>query len=81
MVEQIEHADSFTAIAEPTEDGHFSAYIPDVPGCIASAPTLSEVRELLAAALAAHLEQIRANHELVPVSHSSAFNVEPRGQG
>ena len=37
----------------------FSAWSPDLPGCIATAATEEEVRERMAAAIAMHLEGLR----------------------
>src|SRR5271155_2844780 len=36
----------YTVFIEPTQTG-FSAYVPDLPGCVAAAPTLEETRQLI----------------------------------
>ena len=55
----------YTVFIEPTETG-FSAYVPDLPGCIAAAATLSETRQLIKEAMEFHIEGMRINGEAVP---------------
>lgn len=55
----------YVVIVEPTETG-FSAYAPDVPGCVASAPTRAAVEDEMRHALALHLEGLRADGLPVP---------------
>ncbi|MBZ0273466.1 type II toxin-antitoxin system HicB family antitoxin [bacterium] len=52
-------------VFEPTSTG-FSAYSPDVPGCVAAGGTLDEVRVLMAEALAFHFEGLRKYGEEIP---------------
>ena len=37
-------------------DGNYSAYLPDVPGCIATGKTIEETKRSIKEALAMHLE-------------------------
>jgi len=37
-------------------DGNYSAYLPDVPGCIATGKTIEETKRSIKKALAMHLE-------------------------
>ena len=53
-----------------------SAYVPDLPGCIAAENTLEEVRRLIAEAIAVHLEGMREDGEPIPESTSLAEYVE-----
>lgn len=47
----------------------FSAWSPDLPGCIATAATEEEARERMAAAIATHIEGLRkAGIEVPPVA-------------
>ena len=43
-----------TIITEPTPAGTFSAYAPEVPGCVATGATREEARARLLEALAFH---------------------------
>lgn len=43
-----------------------SAYVPDLPGCVAAGDTMDEVRELIAGAIAMHLEGMREDGDPIP---------------
>jgi predicted RNase H-like HicB family nuclease len=47
---------------------NYSAYLPDVPGCVATGATLDEVRRNLRAALQLHLEGMAEDGEGPPES-------------
>ena len=55
----------YTIFIEPTATG-FSAYVPDLPGCVAAASTLEDTRQLLKEAIEFHIEGMRMNGEVVP---------------
>ena len=48
-----------------------SAYVPDLPVCIAAGETMEEVRELIAEAIKFHIEGLREDGEIVPQPTSS----------
>jgi len=54
----------------------YGAYSPDVPGCAVVGDSEQEVRQLLAEAIAFHLEGLRARGELLPEPHSSADYID-----
>lgn len=56
---------TYTVFIEPTESG-FSAYVPDLPGCVAAASTLEQTRDLIKEAIEFHVEGMRMNGEVVP---------------
>ena len=56
----------FHAIIEKCENS-YSAYVPDLPGCIAVGNTLKEVRESIAEAIEFHIEALREAGYTVPV--------------
>jgi predicted RNase H-like HicB family nuclease len=56
---------TYIVFIEPTESG-FSAYVPDLPGCVAAASTLEETRELIKGAIEFHIEGMRMNGDSVP---------------
>jgi predicted RNase H-like HicB family nuclease len=56
---------TYTVFIEPTETG-FSAYVPDLPGCVAAASTLEETRDLIKEAIEFHIEGMRMNGDAVP---------------
>jgi predicted RNase H-like HicB family nuclease len=55
----------YTVFIEPTSTG-CSAYVPDLPGCVAAGATLAETRELIKEAIEFHIEGMRLNGETVP---------------
>ena len=55
----------YAAIIEKAGTG-FSAYVPDLPGCVAAGSSIAKVRALLAEAIPFHLEGLRAAGEPVP---------------
>ncbi len=65
----------FLVITEKTSTG-FSAYSPDLPGCISTGSTRTEVKKNMRAALQFHLEELLRDHSQVPASLSSASYIE-----
>jgi len=62
-------------VVEQTASG-FSAYAPDVPGCIATGPTRDAVERTMREAIEFHLDGLRADGMTVPEPHSYATVVE-----
>ncbi len=54
----------------------FSAYSPDLPGCVAAADTPEETQRLMREAIELHLEELRAGGGPVPEPATSAVYVE-----
>jgi predicted RNase H-like HicB family nuclease len=56
---------------------NYSAYVPDLPGCVAAAETEGEVLELIREAVDLHLEALREDGEPVPepTSHTAYIEV------
>ena len=65
---------SYTAIIEKTHNG-YSAYVPDLPGCVAAADTRKETEALIQQAVTLHLEMLRANGEPIPEPLTTARSV------
>lgn len=55
----------YLVIIEKTATG-FSAYSPDVEGCIATATTIAELKQSMQAAMEFHLEGLKQAGYLVP---------------
>lgn len=62
-------------IVEETATG-YSAYSPDITGCVATGATREEVEARMRDAMAAHLEVLRADGEDVPKPRSYAVYVD-----
>ena len=56
---------------------NYSAYVPDLPGCVATGRTREEVRELISAAVAMHLDGMREDGLPIPEPTTSADVVQP----
>lgn len=55
---------------------NYSAYVPDLPGCVAAAATYTEVLQLIRSAIEFHIEGMRLHGETVPPPSSSIEFVE-----
>ena len=56
-------------------DRSFSAYVPDLPGCVAAGGSVEEVERLIRQAIKLHIENLRAHGEPVPGPQSTARSV------
>ncbi len=65
----------FVVVIEKAGDGSFSAYVPDLPGCVSCGDTLEEVKELIQQAIELHIESLRNHGEPVPVPTASALTI------
>ena len=61
----------YLAVIEPQE-GSFSAYFPDLPGCVATGTTRDELEENIRAALQRHLEGLIQDDQPIPESRACA---------
>jgi predicted RNase H-like HicB family nuclease len=64
----------YLIVIEPTETG-FSAFSPDLDGCVATAPTVEEVEKLMHEAIEFHIEGMRAEGLQVPEPKTRAIYV------
>jgi predicted RNase H-like HicB family nuclease len=55
---------------------NFSAYVPDLPGCIATGSTIQEVEEQIREAIAFHLDGLREDGTPVPPASSHVEYVD-----
>ncbi len=64
------------AIVIEKAEQNYSAYVPDLPGCIATGETVAEVEASLHEAIAAHLEGLREDEQPVPQPSSIVSYVD-----
>jgi len=64
------------AVVIEKADGNFSAYVPDLPGCVATAATIAEVETEIRAAIRFHIDGLKADGVAVPAPTSIAEYVE-----
>ena len=64
------------AIVIEKAEGNYSAYVPDLPGCIATGNTVTEVESEIREAISFHLEGMREDGTPVPVPSSQVEYVD-----
>ena len=65
----------YLIVIESTPTG-FSAYSPDVPGCVAAAATRDEIEQEMRKAISFHLEGLREDGAEIPEPHAYSVYVE-----
>ncbi len=65
---------NFAVIYEKTSTG-YSAYVPDLPGCIAAGATFEDTAELIRGAIEIHLGSMREDEEPIPEPTTIAGSV------
>lgn len=65
----------YLVVLEKSETG-FSAYVPDLPGCVAAGVTKGEVVRLIQEAIEFHIEGLKAAGEPVPAPSSQSELVD-----
>ena len=55
---------------------NFSAFVPDLPGCVATGATIEEVENQIREAIEFHIEDMRQDGEEVPQPSSSVDYIE-----
>lgn len=63
---------NYTVIIEPADDGTFSVYVPDLPGCISTGTTRDEAIESIREAIAGHIQTLKDLGQPVPPPRSQA---------
>ena len=56
---------TYVVVYEQTGTG-WSAYLPDLPGCVAAGETREETESLIREAMVFHLEGLRESNEVIP---------------
>ncbi len=56
-------------------DRSFSAYAPDLPGCVATGESLEQVEQRIREAIRLHVESLRAHGEPVPQPSTAAVRL------
>lgn len=55
---------------------NYSAYVPDLPGCVATGRTRAEVERLIREGIRLHLETLRATRQPIPEPSTWTETVE-----
>ena len=64
------------AIVIEQAEGNYSAYVPDLPGCVATGATIEEVETDMREAIAFHLEGMREDGLAIPPPSSRVEYLE-----
>jgi predicted RNase H-like HicB family nuclease len=64
------------AIVIEKAESNYAAYVPDLPGCIATGPTVEETERLLREAIELHVEGMRDDGLPIPEPSSRVEYVE-----
>jgi predicted RNase H-like HicB family nuclease len=64
------------AVVIEKAEGNYSAYVPDLPGCVATGSTVADVEQEIRAAIRFHIEGLREDGLPIPDATSSVEYVE-----
>jgi predicted RNase H-like HicB family nuclease len=64
------------AIVVERADGNFAAYVPDLPGCVATGDTRAEVEAAIKGAIEMHLEGLAEDGQPIPEPSSQVDYVD-----
>ena len=64
------------AIVIERTSNNYSAYAPDLPGCVATAETREEVIQLMREGIPFHIEGLLEEGEAVPQSHATVVELD-----
>jgi predicted RNase H-like HicB family nuclease len=64
------------AIVIEKADSNYSAYVPDLPGCVATGQTIEEAEQQIREAIEFHLEGLRTDGLPIPNPQSQVEYVE-----
>jgi predicted RNase H-like HicB family nuclease len=66
----------FTVIVEHVQGSNYSAYVPDLPGCVATGDTMEEVTRNIREAVEFHVAGMRDDGLPVPKPTTAAVVIE-----
>ena len=64
------------AIVIEEAESNYSAYVPDLPGCVATGRTVEEIEREIRTAIEFHLKGLHADNLPVPIASSRVDYVE-----
>ena len=65
----------YAIVIERTEN-NFSAYVPDLPGCVATGSTVAETESAIREAIAFHIEGMQEDGLPIPAASSQVEYIE-----
>jgi len=64
------------AVVIENAGANFSAYVPDLPGCVATGGSISDISDAIRQAIMFHIEGLRAEGAPIPAPSSKVDYVE-----
>ena len=64
------------AVVIEKAEGNYSAYVPDLPGCVATGATVEEVESEIRGAITFHIEGMREDGLVIPEPTSKVEYIE-----
>ena len=56
----------YAVIIEHAPDSNYSAYVPDLPGCVSTGDSLEQVQREIQSAISFHIRGMREDGEAIP---------------
>lgn len=66
----------YAVIIEHTPYSNYSAYVPDLPGCVSTGDSLEEVEKEIQAAISFHIRGMREDGEAIPAPSTHVLYAE-----
>jgi predicted RNase H-like HicB family nuclease len=66
----------YAIVIEKVPGSNYSAYVPDLPGCVAAADTLDEIKQLMTEAVEIHIAGMREDGLPIPDPSTEVAVVE-----
>jgi predicted RNase H-like HicB family nuclease len=66
----------YVVVIEKAENGSYSAYVPDFPGCVTRGETEEEAKKLIAEAVELHIESLRRHGGPVPEPSATTHTIQ-----
>ena len=66
----------YAIVIEKAPDSNYSAYVPDLPGCITTGQTIEEVERLMQEAIEFHIEGLREDGLPIPEPTTAVSVIE-----
>lgn len=64
------------AVVYEQTPSNWAAYVPDLPGCIATGPTREDVERLIGEGIRLHIELMRESGEAIPPATTTVGSVD-----
>jgi predicted RNase H-like HicB family nuclease len=58
---------TYLAVLEPSKDGGYGVYFPDLPGCISYGKTIKEAQDMAEEAVGLHIYSMEQDDETLPI--------------